>query len=157
MHPRNLASTCTLLVLAVATPLHADEEPVGGHSRHAQKLVILDAERIVPPNLEMEQGDVIVFQNQSTEQMIVAFVEPKDAADKIRCGLVRKSEEEAPRAPWLLFQKSGDRLTATIPPGRFASMCSLMPGTYAYTAKRIRVKTSDAGGVLSEKGQITVQ
>jgi hypothetical protein len=155
MHPRTLVLACTLLALAAA-PAAADEE-VGGHARHAQKLVILDAERIMPSNLKMDEGDVLVFQNQSSEPMNVTFVDPKDVADKIRCELVRKSDEEQPRAPWLLFQKQGGQVVATIPPGRFASVCSLAPGSYAFTARRSRVKTSDAGGVLQEKGQITVQ
>jgi len=156
MHPRTLALAGTLLALAAAVPLRADED-VGGHARHAQKVVILDAERIVPSNLQMDEGEVIVFQNQSTEPIVVTFVEPKDVVEKIRCGLVRQGGDEHPRAPWLLFQRSGNQLTATIPPGRFASVCSLSPGRYAFTAQRTRVKTSDAGGVLPDKGQITVQ
>jgi hypothetical protein len=158
MHPRNLALCCTLLALLVAAvgPARGDED-VASHARHAQKIVLLDAERIVPSDTMMAEGDVIVFQNQSTEPIVVTFVDPKDVASKIHCSLVRKSEEEHPRAPWLLFQKAGDQVTATIPPGRFASMCSLSPGKYAFTAKRTRVKTSDAGGVLPDKGQITVQ
>jgi hypothetical protein len=156
MHPRTVALACTLLALAAAVPAPADEE-IGGHARHAQKLVILDAERIMPSDLKMDEGDVIVFQNQSAEPIIVTFVDPKNVADKIRCALVRKSDDEQPRAPWLLFQKRGDQIAATIPPGRFASMCSLTPGAYSFTAQRSRVKTSDAGGVLQEKGLITVQ
>ena len=62
-------------------------------------------------------------------------------------------------APWQLFAWETGKLTATIPPGRFASVCSLMAGTYVYTTSTVGVgaKQPGAGGVLPEKAQIVVK
>jgi hypothetical protein len=157
MHPRILAATCTLLALVLAGPGRAEEEPIGGHARHPQKVIVLDSDRIVPSELDMSEGDVLVFENQSIEPIVVTFVDPKNVGDRIRCGLIRKTEHDEARAPWLLFQKTGDQLSATIPPGRFASVCSLSPGKYAFTATHLSLRTTTAGGVLPNKGQITVK
>ena len=153
MH-RTLVLAGTLLALAVS--VHAAEE-LTGHAKHPQKVVVLDADRIAPSNLQMSEGDVLVFENQSIHPIVVTFIEPKDAGDKIHCSFVRKSEREKIKAPWLLFESSGGALSATIPPGRFASVCSLASGTYAYTAVQPRLRTTQSASILPEKGQITVQ
>jgi len=146
----------TFLALGAVT-VRAEQESVEAHAKHPQKVVILDADRIAPSSLQMSEGDVLVFENQSVQPIVVTFVEPKDVGEKIHCSLVRKDEREKIRAPWLLFEKSGGGLSASIPPGRFASLCSLGPGTYAYTARLARLRTRQAGSIVPEKGQITVQ
>ena len=63
------------------------------------------------------------------------------------------------QAPWQLFTWTDGKLRATIPPGRFASVCSLQEGSYAYVASRenVAVRAEGRGGGLPEKGQITVR
>ena len=104
-------------------------------------------------------GDVLAFENRSTHAMHVEFTEPKDLIDKIRCGAVRDAKDKGtPTAPWALFTWDGGKLSANVPPGQFASVCSLAAGHYAFTANGIG---NDPGGkqsgVLPAKGQIDVK
>jgi hypothetical protein len=63
--------------------------------------------------------------------MLVRFTEPEDIASRIHCGLVRPDAKAKSEAPWQLFAWTNGQLAATIPPGRFASVCSFAPGSYA--------------------------
>jgi hypothetical protein len=151
-----------LAVLALTFPVSialADKEPLGAHTQHTPKTVVLDNERILPPNLEMSTNDALVFENHSVHPIRVTFTEPADLPQKIRCGLIRKSDEEKAQAPWQLFTWTDGKLGATIPPGRFASVCSLQEGSYAYTTSPIgvAVRSTETGGRLPEKGQISVK
>lgn len=54
--------------------------------------------------------------------------------------------------------RPGHRLTATIPPGRFASVCLLAPGQYTFVARRAAPATgTPPAATLGVKGTITVQ
>jgi hypothetical protein len=149
-----------LLLLGGVRTFAAEAEVVGAHAKHPQKTIILDDERLVPSNLQMTKGDVLVILNQSLGPMQFTFIEPKDAAERIRCHLVRRDKGVHPAAaPWLLFVVQDDQLQANVPPGRFASLCSLQPGRYVYTVAQILDTTGALGhgGQLPMKGQITVQ
>lgn len=149
-----------VVALALGIPsARAQKEPLGAHTAHAPKTVVLDNERVLPSDLEMSTSDALVFENHSVHPMRVTFTEPADLAQKIRCGLIRKSEKEKAQVPWQLLAWNDGKLTGTIPPGRFASVCSLQPGSYAFVASRIgaAVRPEGAGGGLPEKGQITVR
>src|SRR5262249_42584724 len=78
-----------LLALGVARTWAA--EGVEAHTTHAPKTIILDNERVQPADLQMAPSDAVVFENHSVHPITVTFIEPADLADKIRCGLVRKS------------------------------------------------------------------
>jgi len=150
------------LVLALAvTRARAghDEEDVTAHSKHTLRTVALDNTDIRPSTLNMERGDALVFENHSINPIRVTFIDPPNMVEKIRCGLIRAKANEEPKAPWQLFVWEDAKLTATLPPGRFASVCSLMAGTYTYTATPVTAgaKLPDAGGLLPEKAQIVVK
>jgi hypothetical protein len=89
----------------------------------------------------------------------VTFTEPADLRDKIHCGLVRPTAKAKAEVPWQLFTWQDKKLVASIPPGRFASVCSLAPGNYTYLVapQSIAVRPPGAGGLLPEKGEIVVK
>jgi hypothetical protein len=151
------------IVLALGVSLaradHHDQEDVTAHSKHAMRTVVLDNVDIRPSALTMERGEALVFENHSTSPITLTFIEPADIVEKIRCGLVRAKASDEAKAPWQLFVWQDGKLTATIPPGRFASVCSLMAGTYVYNTTSVGVgaKQPGAAGRLPEKGQITVK
>ena len=90
--------------------------------------------------------------------MKLTFVEPEDQADKIRCYPINHTIVRRERAPSLLFDWGpGRRLTATIPPGRFASACSLVPGQYEGIATRISRDPRGPDELLGTKATITVR
>ena len=149
-----------VLTLAVTRARAAhDEEDVTAHSKHPMRTVVLDNTDIRPSTLNMERGDALVFENHSNHPVKVTFTEPDNVVEKIRCGLIRAKEKEAPKAPWQLFAWQDGKLTATLPPGRFASVCSLLAGTYTYTAIPVTAgaKQTESGGLLPNKAQIVVQ
>jgi hypothetical protein len=139
-------------LLALATLTVAAEGP---HSAHPQKVVVVDNERIAPADLTMKADEVLVFENQSVHPMRITFIDPANSAEKVRCGLL--NEPVAKRPPWGLFDASEGKLTGTIPPGRFASLCALEPGSYAFTAERQDAQGHKDAGELAIKGQVKVQ
>jgi hypothetical protein len=147
------------LILGLAVGARADRESLEAHTAHAPKVIVLDNEHVQPSELELGPHDALVFENHSIQPMKVRFTEPKDMANRIHCGLVRPSEKAKSEAPWQLFAWTNGQLTATIPPGRFASVCSFGEGTYAYLVSRLgAMPRADAdSGILPEKGQITVK
>ena len=152
-----------MLAACVAMPALAatDDETVEGHAHLSQTVIMLDSDRIQPASATVDPEGVILFENQSVHPMIVRFVDPEDAAQKIHCHFLRRAERKKmeAKAPWLLFEVDGGKLTATVPPGRFASLCSFAPGTYTFTAQPVRPGSGPAAGstLLPEKGQITVR
>ena len=146
-----------LALLAVVLAIRqapAAEESLGAHTEHQPKPIVIDNERIQPSALELGSHDAVVFENHSATPMTVTFTEPDDQRDRVLCGLVRKGTTVEARAPWQLFAWSDGRLAATIPPGRFASICSFREGTYSYTVSRVGAAS---GGGLPNKGQILVR
>ena len=90
--------------------------------------------------------------------VVLVFVEPRDQADKIRCRMSGAEVADPSQARWLRFGWSlGQRLTATIPPGRFASVCSLAPGQYAFVARQVSGYLPRPDAALGTKATITVQ
>ena len=148
-----------IVVLLLAPGVaRAAEESLGAHTQHLPKSIIIDNERILPSSLDMTAQDALVFENHSTRPIKIDFIEPADLRDRIRCGLIRPGDKEKSRVPWQLFSWNDGKLAAIIPPGRFASVCSLQPGTYAFTIAPLGPGVNPAsGGTLPEKGQITVK
>lgn len=156
------ARACVRLALLAgvlsAEPSLAASEPIEAHTQYPLKTIVLDAARLTPSEVTAAVGDALVFENHSVRPVRVTFVAPDDAADHVRCGLVRHGAGEPVRAPWLLFAREQGKLTATIPPGRFASVCSLQKGTYGYVV--VAVEAAPPGGstaVSPEAGRIVVQ
>ena len=120
--------------------------------------MLVDGELISPSALTMSRDDVLEFENYSGHAMLLVFVEPRDQADKIRCRMSGAEVADPSRARWLRFGWSlGQRLTATIPPGRFASVCSLAPGQYAFVARQVSGYLPRPDAALGTKATITVQ
>jgi hypothetical protein len=147
-----------LVLAAAAGPARAEHEDLMGHARHPAHTVVLDNLDIRPADTTMDPGDVLVFENQSLQPIKVSFVEPADLKDRIRCELVRPTPDAKVRAPWQLFAWEDGKLTATIPPGRFASVCSLKEGNYTFLADPVNARARQpSGGGLPQKGQIVVK
>jgi len=149
-----------LLTLAIPASALAAEETLEAHKNEPQTVIVLDDERVQPSESTMERNNVLVFENHTTHFVTVRFVEPADAAEKVHCHFVHRKASAKPEEPWLIFGLQGGKLAANVPPGKFASLCAIDPGKYAFVAEPQRVKTDRAaaanGGVLSQKGQITV-
>jgi hypothetical protein len=148
------------LLLPLATPVLAHED-VMGHGSHPQKTITLMRDRISPTDLTMGKDDVLEFQNLSLYALKIKFLEPENMTDKIRCELINPKGSKQGKTPWALFSwDEKQRLSATIPPGRFASLCTLAPGKYRYVIDQVG-GTQAAVRALSqghgEQGTITVQ
>ena len=90
--------------------------------------------------------------------MRLVFVEPEDQREKVRCHLVDRTIARPDQTPRLVLDwGAGQRLTAIIPPGRFASACSLAPWRYAFVARRVSRDPRGGEDSLGTKGTITVQ
>jgi len=124
-------SVLLLAAAAVAVPVRAAED-ASSHADHPHKTVIVGKTGTLPSDLTMDKDDVLVFENYTSGAVTITFTEPADQTDKIHCGLVRPAgSRNAP--PWAKFAfDARKRLTATLPPGQFASLCSLAPGNYVY-------------------------
>jgi len=147
-----------VLAIAVTSGIASASDDVDGRAAAARKVVIRDADLISPSALTMSKDDVLEFENQSGEFMRLVFVEPQDQADKIRCYPIDHTIARPDQAPWLLFDWGpGRRLTATIPPGKFASACSLAPGQYAFVTRRVSRDPRGAEDSLGTKATIRVQ
>ena len=149
------------LLLALASrPALAEHEGPDAHSHGATQTITLDGNDIRPSNTTINHGDIISFVNYSTHPVQVTFTEPADLEQKIRCGLVHGAKtKDAPSAPWALFTWTDGKLVGNVPPGRFASVCSLEPGTYSFTAQIVGQSTraADHASILASKGQIEVK
>lgn len=146
------------LGLLVASGIARGTEDVHSHANAPHKTIVLDNDRISPEALTMGEDDVLQFENYAPDPMTVLFVEPKEQPGKIHCHLIDAKHEGASKAPWLLFDwNPKQQLTATIPPGRFASLCSLAPGEYVFVTKPATRAVSGSAEGLGMKGTITVR
>jgi len=144
--------------VAVTSGIASASEYTAGRVAAARKVVMRDADLISPSVLTMNQGDVLEFENDSGQFMRLIFVEPQDQTDKIRCYPIDHATVRPDQTPWMLFDwDRGRRLTATLPPGKFASACSLVPGQYAFVATRVSRDPRGADDLLGTKGTITVR
>ena len=153
-----LRSTLALLLALASAPALAEHEDGKAHDHGPKKTIVLDNHDIRPSALEMNHGDVLAFENHSTHPMRLTFTDPKDLIDKIRCSAIRNAKDKGtPSAPWALFMWNDGKLSADVPPGQFASVCSLAAGHYAFSATSIGTHPGTQSGVLSEKGTINVK
>jgi hypothetical protein len=147
-----------MLAGAVTWGIAWASEDVDGRAGSPRKIVMQNDDRITPSALTMNRTDVLEFENDSGQFMRLVFVEPPDQAEKIRCYLTDHTIARPDQMPWLLFDWGpGRRLTATIPPGKFASACSLAPGQYAFVTKRVSRDARAVPDSLGTKGTIAVQ
>jgi hypothetical protein len=146
---RTIAAT-VLAALTLASPIVS--------AASGPTIVIRNDDLITPSALTMNRGDVLEFENDSGQFVKVVFMDPDDQTDKIRCSLIDHTTARPYQEPWLLFDwGAGRRLTATMPPGRFASACSLVPGRYTFVATRVSRDPRGSQDSLGTKGIITVQ
>ena len=159
MTTRTARWSIALTVALVATPALAEQEDVAAHAKATTQTITLDGKDVRPSRTTMSHADVIAFVNYSTHPVEIAFNEPADLEKRIRCGLVKGKESEAPAAPWALFSWQDGKLVGNVPPGRFASVCAFDPGSYSFTASPIGVghRATGLGGILPAKGQIVVK
>ena len=147
-----------LSAVLAAGPALAEHESADAHGKGAMHTIVLEQRDVRPSTTKMNHGDVLSFMNLSIAPIQVTFTEPKDLAKHIRCGLVRGKGDDAAAAPWALFSWQGEKLVATVPPGQFASVCSLEPGKYTFTTEPIGGADASAhGSLLPAKAQIEVQ
>ena len=147
-----------MLAAAVASGMASASEELEGRVRTARKIVMHDDDLISPSALTMNRDDVLEFENDSGKFMRLVFVEPEDQREKVRCHLVDRTIARPDQTPRLVLDwGAGQRLTAIIPPGRFASACSLAPGRYAFVARRVSRDPRGGEDSLGTKGTITVQ
>ena len=153
----NVALALLSLMLLVV-PVRAGDEDAGSHMDKPHKTILLGAERIAPADVTISKDDSLEFQNLSLHPIQVEFTEPADQTDKIRCELINPKLGKPGKAPWALFAwNDGKRLVAIVPPGRFASVCSLAPGNYAFVTKRVSRDVRGDVGKSGTKGTIAVQ
>ena len=153
-----LRLTLALLLALMSAPALAEHEGPGSHAHGPKKTIVLDNDDIRPSSLQMDHADIVTFENQSTQPMRVVFTDPKDLIDKVRCSAIRNAKDSGtPSAPWALFVWNDGKLSADVPPGQFASVCSLAAGHYAFTATGIGNDPGTQSGVLPSKGQIHVK
>jgi len=117
----------------------------------APRKIFMQDDTIIPATLTMGHTETLEFDNYSGQFIRVVFVEPRDQSDKIRCSAT-DDHISSMRFDW----SAGRGLTATIPPGKYVSTCSLMPGRYAFVATRVG---RDPRGTesLGTKGTIIVR
>jgi len=146
------------LVASVTSTIARASNDVDGRAGSARTIVLQGEDQITPSALTMAAGDVLEFENDSGELMRLIFEEPPEQDDSIQCYLADHTIARPDQTPWVLFDRGpGRRLTATIPPGKFPSVCSLAPGQYTFVTMPI---PRDPRGVLDPlgvKGTITVQ
>ena len=147
-----------MLAAAVASGMASASEELEGRVRTARKIVMHDDDLISPSALTMNRDDVLEFENDSGKFMRLVFVEPEDQREKVRCHLVNRTSARPDETPRLVLDwDAGTRLTTIIPPGRFASVCSLAPGRYAFVARRVSRDPRGGEDSLGTKGTITVE
>jgi hypothetical protein len=159
MTTSSLRLALALLVAVGVGSAVAENEDLDAHARANTRTVTLDGIDVRPSNITMDHGDVVSFLNYSARPIRVTFTEPSDLMNKIRCGLVHGQEKDSPSAPWAIFTWQDGKLVGNVPPGQFASVCSLAPGTYTFTTEMVGQRTRDAAGagVLPPKGRIEVK
>jgi hypothetical protein len=146
-----------LIVGMTIGPVGATEEDTGAHAKGTLRTIILDTEVVRPSSTTLGTNESLVFENHSTQPMVVTFTEPADLKERIRCGLVRAKASDPERAPWALFSWEDGKMKGVIPPGRFASVCSLAAGHYTFLVARQSPGAKAPSGVLPEKGEIVVK
>jgi hypothetical protein len=153
---RSFALGLLLCVAAAAGPARAAGEDAAAHARLRTHTIVLDNEDIRPSSTTMMSDEALVFENYSLHPIRLRFVEPKDLHDRVRCGLIRGRRHDKSTLPWQLFAWDDGKLTAVIPPGRFASLCSFAQGDYSFLVapQPFRATTRN---LLERKGELIVK
>ena len=74
------AAVLVIFLLALAPgAARAAGEPLGAHTEHQPKSIIIDNERIQPSSLDMTAENALVFENHSTRPITINFIEPAPA------------------------------------------------------------------------------
>jgi hypothetical protein len=160
-----LTTVRSVVVVALALPLTIGSAWAGEDSfataPTAHPIVIVDSGLLYPGTLTVHRGDSLAFQNYSSEPVMFTFIEPKNAADELRCRIAGNTDPTAGRGKverWpLLTTGASHDLTITIPPGRSSSMCSLAAGRYVFVTKRIERDPRSSVDTLGYKGIISVE
>jgi hypothetical protein len=143
------------LALAARSGWAANNLPVPGVTTH--RITVMDPDLIRPTVLTMRQTDVLEFENHSGYWLQFVVVEPA-ATDGIRCRPSVPEGRGPDDARWLsLDLDASRRITATIPPGRYASACSLGPGEYGFVVTPLTRDPRGAHTTFETTGTITVQ
>lgn len=153
--PWILAVLLTLSATGSGAP-EAERNHFGGE----HKTIRIDVDQVSPSQLTMGPHDVLEFENYAFNPMTIQFTDPPDQANRIHCELAHHPAKPAPgEDPWIFFQFNPQgQLSATIPPGRFASVCSLAPGRYVFVSHQSpRMTTQAPSNDIGNKGTITVQ
>ena len=158
MNATTIRLSLALSLALSAAPALAEQESPEAHAKGVTQTITLDGNDVRPSTTSMSHDDIISFVNYSTHPIEVTFTEPTDLEKKIRCGLVH-GKEKTPSAPWAVFNWQDGKLVGDVPPGKFASVCSLEPGTYAFTARIVSHRTvaGGPGNIVPAKGQIQVK
>jgi hypothetical protein len=139
---------------AVASGAPETEE---SHADRPNKVVTITPTRIVPAELRMGTGDVLALHNLSNRTLVLTFIEPKNPGQRTTCTQLKRVSPDEATARGALFQRQGDEITATLLPGTFVSVCSLMPGTYVYTVNATFEGARRDDATLGMKGTIIVE
>jgi hypothetical protein len=151
-----LAALAAIVIATTASITTANG--LRGATSVARGITIIDGDVILPSTLSMRTGDVLEFTNYSAEPMLLSFIEPRDAIDKMRCPVVHDEAPSGTPNPLRLdVDGSRPRLSTIIPPGRSASSCSLEPGHYGFLMRRVSRDFRAPEDSLGTKGVITVE
>ena len=92
--PSRFAAAAVLALVLWPRSVPAVEEPLGAHTQHAPKTIVIDNDHLEPSSVDMSAQDAVLFENHSTRPIAVTFTEPADLRDRIRCGLILGSVSE---------------------------------------------------------------
>ena len=124
----------------------------------AQKSVVLGATRIEPENLTMATTHTLAFLNTALDPLQVEFIKPSSQAGKISCHVADPKSVKPGEAPWATFSPNAEgHLAATVPPGRFPSVCTFASGPYTYVVHRLSGNPTPSEERLGQEGNITVR
>jgi hypothetical protein len=151
-----LASLTVLLLTAGAGIAAAAD--TNGTNAVSHTITIIDGDLIRPSMVTMRSGDVLDFDNYSTDAMRLVFTEPRGPIDKIRCRVDHVDATGGRANAWELDVLGSEPQVFTIvPPGRSESSCTLAPGRYAFVMRRVARDVRTASETLGTTGVITVE
>jgi len=124
----------------------------------AQKTIVLGVTRIEPDNFTVGSTDVIAFTSTASDPLQVEFIKPTSQAGKINCRVADPKSLKPGEMRWAAFSPNGEgHFAATVPPGRFPSVCTLAPGSYTYVVHRLSANPGTSEGRLGLEGNIRVR
>ena len=102
--------------------------------------------------------DELGFTNTGFEPLQVEFIQPSSQAGKISCRVADPKSLKPGEKPWATFSQNAEgRFSATVPPGRFLSVCTLAPGAYTYVVHKLSATGPPSEERLGQEGTITVR